>query len=190
VAGIAPGTYNVTFAKSGYVSQTLSVTITSASTTTKAVAMTETPAASLVFRFYNKRNGSHFYTASEDEKSRVQADLSSIYTFEGVAYTVNNRSTLNASPLYRFYNKSNGSHFYTASLAEKTRVQADLSATYSYDGPAYNVCPTPSDTTVWRFFNKKNGSHFYTASPTEKDNVIKNLGTIYSLDGPGFYIAP
>ena len=190
VAGIAPGTYNVTFAKSGYVSQTLSVTISSAATTTKVVAMTETPAVSPVFRFYNKNNGSHFYTASEDEKSRVRADLSSIYTYEGVAYTVNNRSALNASPLYRFYNKNNGSHFYTASLAEKSRVQADLSATYAYDGPAYNVCPTPSGTTVWRFYNKKNGSHFYTASSTEKDNVIKDLGAVYALDGPGFYIAP
>ena len=38
------------------------------------------------------------------------------------------------APVYRFYNKKNGSHFYTASAAEKNSVIAKLSATYSLDG--------------------------------------------------------
>ena len=96
-----------------------------------------------VYRFYNLRNGSHFYTASLAEKNSVQANLSDTYHYEGPAYVVNTANALNSSPLYRFYNKKNGSHFYTASLAEKNSVQANLSATYAYDGPAYNVCLTP-----------------------------------------------
>jgi hypothetical protein len=143
-----------------------------------------------VYRFYNLRNGSHFYTASLAEKNSVQANLSGTYHYEGPAYVINTANALNSSPLYRFYNKKNGSHFYTASLAEKNSVQANLSATYAYDGPAYNVCLTPSTTTVWRFYNKKNGSHFYTANPAEKASVQANLSATYSLDGPGFYIAP
>ena len=143
-----------------------------------------------VWRFYNKQNGSHFYTASMAEKNTVINTLGAIYALDGVAYTVNTDNPANGSPLYRFYNKKNGSHFYTASLTEKNRVQATLAAVYSYDGVAYKVCLTPSATTVWRFYNKKNGSHFYTASLVEKNNVINNLGATYALDGPAFYIAP
>ena len=145
-----------------------------------------------VYRFYNKNNGSHFYTASEAEKFSVLSKLSATYSFDGVAYTVNTADTANRSPLYRFYNKTNGSHFYTASEAEKASVLANQSATYSYDGPAYNVCLTPVSgaTTVWRFFNKKNGSHFYTASAAEKASVIAKLSATYSLDGAAFYLAP
>ena len=149
-------------------------------------------AATTVYRFYNKTNGSHFYTASEAEKNSVVANLSATYKLEGVAYKINTANPANSAPLYRFYNKKNGSHFYTASLAEKNSVQANLSATYSYDGPAYNVCVAPpaGSTTVWRFFNKLNSSHFYTADQAEKNNVQNNLTATYALDGPAFYLAP
>jgi hypothetical protein len=70
-------------------------------------------------------------------------------------------------------------------------VIAHLSATYTYEGAAYNVClaPVSGATTVWRF-HKKNGTHFYTASPAERDNVLKNMSTVYSLDGTAFWLAP
>jgi hypothetical protein len=170
--------YLEAYAYTGAGAYTMSYTITPASTVKP------------VWRFYNKRNGSHFYTATLSECNSVRDNLSATYAYEGPAYTINTLNALNSSPLYRFYNKRNGSHFYTASLAEKNSVQANLSATYAYDGPAYNVCLTPSMTTVWRFYNKKNGSHFYTANPAEKANVQANLSATYSLDGPGFYIAP
>ena len=44
-------------------------------------------------------------------------------------------------PVYRFYNTKNGSHFYTASEAEKVRVQSKLSSTYQLDGVAFYVAP-------------------------------------------------
>ena len=72
-----------------------------------------------VYRFYNKRNGSHFYTSSEAEKHSVVEELSKTYSLDGVAYHV---LASYPTPLYRFYNKTNGSHFYTASEAEKSRV--------------------------------------------------------------------
>jgi hypothetical protein len=146
-----------------------------------------------VYRFYNKKNGSHFYTASEAEKASVIKNLSATYTYEGPAYTINNANAANSQWLYRFYNKKNGSHFYTASEVEKASVIKNLSATYSYDGPAYKVCavsPPVNSATVWRFYNSKNRSHFYTSDPAEKDNVLATLSSIYSLEGPGFYLAP
>ena len=48
-------------------------------------ATTKVPGATTVYRFYNKSNGSHFYTASETEKANVLANLSSTYSLDGVA---------------------------------------------------------------------------------------------------------
>jgi lysyl endopeptidase len=155
-------------------------------------AGTVVPGMTRVYRFYNKKNGSHFYTASETERNNVLSTLSATYSLDGVAYSVNTLNAANNAPLYRFFNKKNGSHFYTSSLAEKNSVQANLSATYAYDGPAYNVCMSPpaDSKTVYRFFNKRNGSHFYTASEAEKNTVLATLSAIYALDGPAFYLAP
>ena len=145
-----------------------------------------------VYRFYNRKNGTHFYTASTSERDSVLNKLSVTYTLDGAAYTINTDNPANSAPLYRFFNKSNGSHFYTASEAEKNAIVANMSATYTLDGPAYSVClsPVSGATTVYRFFNKSNGSHFYTASEAEKDSVLANLSATYTLDGPAFYVAP
>ena len=86
-----------------------------------ATAVAAPMTATTVYRFYNKKNGSHFYTASPAEKASVEANLSAIYRYEGVAYKVNNANPVNSQPLYRFYNKKNGSHFYTANAAEKAQ---------------------------------------------------------------------
>jgi len=144
-----------------------------------------------VYRFYNLLNGSHFYTASESERDAVLNTQASVYVLDGMAFTVNSLDPNNNSPLYRFYNKKSGSHFYTASAAEKAYVTDELDDVYSYDGPAYNVGTKPfaGAVTVWRFYNKLNGSHFYTRDMAEKANVEANLKAIYQLDGPAYYIA-
>jgi hypothetical protein len=145
-----------------------------------------------VYRFYNRRTGSHFYTTSATERETVMNKLSYAYLLEGVAYSVNTLNPSNDSPLYRLYNRVNGTHFYTASAAERDAVLQSDEDTYRYDGPAYNVSLTnvAGATTVYRFYNKTNGSHFYTASAAEKDHVVADLSATYSLDGPAFYIAP
>ena len=188
-AGIASGTHDVTYYKSGYATVTRSLSITTGATTTSNVSLVAGTPSRPVYRFFNKKNGSHFYTASESEKDSVLASMSGTYSLDGVSYHVGADYT---TPLYRFYNKANGSHFYTASASEKNNVQDKLSKTYAYDGVAYHVSATraPGLTPVYRFYNKKNGSHFYTASESEKDNVSRNLESIYSLDGVAFYVAP
>lgn len=143
-----------------------------------------------VYRFYNKVNGSHFYTASAAECSTVMAKYGATYTYEGIAYQVDTANPANCAPLYRFYNVANGSHFYTASVEERDSVRAMLSATYAYEGPAYNVAATATGTTpMYRFYNRANGSHFYTASVAERDWVSTQLAATYSYDGVSFYIA-
>lgn len=141
-----------------------------------------------VYRFYNRTNGTHFYTPSEAERANVQATLGHVFTFEGPAYFT--KATKNTQFLYRFYNRKNGSHFYTASDGERDSVKANLAAVYTYEGPTYKVSVTEAGgkAPVYRFFNRRSGSHFYTASLTERDRVINTLGYLYTYEGPAFYI--
>lgn len=92
-------------------------------------------------RFFNVRNGTHFYTASEAERADVIRRLSAIYRYEGVAYKVSPRQVTGALVVYRFFNLKTGSHFYTASEAERDSVRAKLSAIYRYEGPAFYIAP-------------------------------------------------
>lgn len=143
-----------------------------------------------VYRFYNKVNDSHFYTASAVECGTVMTKYAATYTYEGVAYQVDTANPANCAPLFRFYNLANGSHFYTASVEERDAVRATLASTYSYEGPAYNVAATAAGTTpMYRFYNRANGSHFYTTSDAERDRVATQLASVYSYDGVSFYIA-
>ena len=147
------------------------------------------PAVKPVYRFFNKTNGSHFYTASETERYTVIRQWSATYTFEGPAYWVNTANPTNTQPLYRFYNKKNGSHFYTASAEEADNVKAQFAATYTFEGPVYNVSTAAEGCTpMYRFFNKKNGSHFYTTSAEERDSVIAKYPTTYAYEGVAYFI--
>lgn len=92
-----------------------------------------------VYRFYAARTNHHFYTASEDEKNNTLRMWSQYYRLEGVAYTINMANPANSTPLHRFYNYQNETHFYTASEAERANVLATMRWKYRYDGPAYNV---------------------------------------------------
>ncbi len=90
-----------------------------------------------LYRFYNTRSGSHFYTASSAERDQVIARYPHVYTYEGETYRVSTAPGAGRIPVFRFYNTRNGSHFFTASEAEREQVRATLSATYTYEGPAF-----------------------------------------------------
>ena len=152
-------------------------------------APTPTSSTTPVYRFYNKANGSHFYTASTAERDTVKVKYSATYQYEGPAYSLNPSNSANSEPLYRFYNKVNGSHFYTASVTERDAVIAKWPATYAYEGSAYKVSLTPVGTPMYRFYNKANGSHFYTASAAERDTVKATLGHVFRYEGSAFYLA-
>ena len=51
--------------------------------------------------------------------------------------------------MYRFFNKQNGSHFYTASPTERDSVRQNLGNVYNYEGPAYKfVTPAQMDAAI------------------------------------------
>ena len=146
--------------------------------------------AGRIQRFYNRVNGSHFYTASAAEAQNVARNLSAIYTFEGPAYSLDTTSGANGQPLFRFYNRQNGSHFYTVSEAERDATIRNLRGTYTFEGAAYMVSIDPTNRTpVYRFYNRQANSHFYTIDPTERDWVIAQLGWKYTYEGVAYYVA-
>jgi len=144
-----------------------------------------------VYRFLNRKTGVHFYTANETEKRGVISGGASTYSFEGVAYALDASSTVNIDPLYRFLVIKRGVHFYTASPVERDNVLAVPPGTYNFEGTAFNVSVSPTDTLpVWRFYNKKNGTHFYTANVSEKNTVMATGLATYNPEGPAWYYVP
>ena len=158
------------------------------SNTVTVTAPAAPPALVPVYRFYNRVNGSHFYTDSAAERDMVNATWPHIYTDEGPTYYLNPLN--NTTPLTRLYNKQVGSHFYTVNPAEAANAVATWPNVFSSDGPTYEVNPAPvvNSLPVYRFYNMQNGSHFYTASETEKNHVIATWPHIYALEGPAFWI--
>ena len=102
------------------------------------VAGASSPGLSPVYRFFNAQTGVHFYTISEAERAKTVAS-SPQFAYEGVAYYASQVAGAGLVPFYRFYVPGKGFHFYTASESEKNRIQANQSATYSYEGIGYYV---------------------------------------------------
>ncbi|MDO8847064.1 MAG: hypothetical protein Q7W51_01570 [Coriobacteriia bacterium] len=107
----------------------------------EGIAYTTNPALNLqpLYRFYNRASKSHFYTASLDEANHVIATWSHIFTYDGPTYSVSPIAGAGMSPVYRFYNVRNGSHFYTASAQEADMVIATWPDVYRFEGPAFWV---------------------------------------------------
>jgi hypothetical protein len=82
-------------------------------------------------------------------------------------------------PIYRFFNTRSGDHLFTANVAERNAVLANL-PDYIAEGvggvgfQAYSTAGTGL-LPVYRFFKASNGEHFYTISESEKNFILNNL---------------
>jgi hypothetical protein len=92
-----------------------------------------------VHRFWSNQSGSHFYTIVEAEKDWVIVNYSDIWVYEGVAfyaYPEGSQPEI-ASPVFRFWRPSDGSHFYTIDEAEANFVIAQYGHIFVFEGIAY-----------------------------------------------------
>ena len=161
LSGITPGTYTASYSKTGYITQTPSVTITSGGTLTKNVSLVQVPG------------------------TLAGTVTSSTVGLAGVTVSVpgNGSTTTAANGTYTLANIKPGT--YTASYSKTGYTTVTQSVTITSGGTLTKdvsmVVANASYLPVYRFYNKKNGSHFYTASEAEKASVIKNLSAVYSL---------
>ena len=86
------------------------------------------------------------------------------------------------SPVYRFYNSTNGEHFYTASAAEKDVLLGQFASVFNYEGVAFNA-PVQGDQPLYRFCKPGTSQHLFTASNTERDALITNPNSGYTYEG-------
>jgi len=131
-----------------------------------------------VFRFYNKTTGTHFYTTSVSERDGIIAYYPQ-FVYEGAAFhALPVAGTDGRNTVYRFYNKATGSHFYTASPAERDKVIATYPS-FVYEGVAFYVYPAASATVApvvvgagdaWRFLAQT--SFFPTQAELARVNSI------------------
>lgn len=88
-----------------------------------------------VYRFYNLKTESHFFTFDENERDSIIANLPSFRFEGGGMYGYTNNAVDGCQELYRFYNEATGRHFFTASESERDFVLDQL-LSYRFEGLA------------------------------------------------------
>ena len=150
------------------------------------------PGYRMVFRFYRPTNGTHFFTATVDERDATRANIPSL-GYEAPVFMVSPSAGAGLYPVYRFYNKQTGVHFYTMSEEEKTTQQANT-AVFTFEGIGWYArqagAADPTTVPVYRFFRTSAGTHFYTASVDERNYIIANLGQYYAYEGEAYRAWP
>ena len=139
-----------------------------------------------VYRFYNAETGTHFYSASLEERNAVIDDLDR-YLYEGPAYKSAPEDTDSTGIVWRFFNTETGVHFFTISEDERDAVGG--LPQFIFEGGAYSAYTDQVDdaTALFRFFNTETGTHFYTASDAEREAVDVNLPE-YAYEGIAYYV--
>jgi Protein of unknown function (DUF1566)/Repeat of unknown function (DUF5648) len=124
-----------------------------------------------VHRFRNNLNGSYLYTIYAAEKTEIEANYASTFTYEGVAWYAQQTPGAGWSPLYRFRNLLNGTYLFSAYEAEKDAIVANYSAVFKLEGVAYYVrqdAPPPNND--FSFIANGSGG-YYDKTECVKDSV-------------------
>ena len=141
-----------------------------------------------VYRFFDTVHGTHFFTASTSERDLVVSSRADLVD-EGVGLQAVDPASNDphATAVYRFFDTKFGTHFFTASAAERDQVIAgrqDL----SFEGTGFyeHATQQAGDTAVYRFFDSNFGTHFYTADAGERASIIATRSDLVD-EGIGFY---
>lgn len=141
-----------------------------------------------VYRFFDSNYGTHFFSASGSEKNTILATRPDLI-YEGVGLQSIDPAAPdpNASPVYRFFDTTYGTHFFTASASERDTVIASRpDLVYENTGFIEHVAQQSGDTAVYRFFDTKYGTHFYTADASERATIVATRPDLVD-EGTGFY---
>jgi hypothetical protein len=131
----------------------------------------------------------YYYTYSTTDISTLNSNAA--YSNRGAYFNVSSYQTAGLSPVYRFYNTSNGSYFYTISEKERAAV-ASNTPRMRYDGVVWYASATSAGTNtqaVYSYFNSVTGSQFFTTSSTTAGTLIAG-NSQFKADGIAFYVTP
>lgn len=91
-----------------------------------------------VYRFYSIYTGTHFYTIDPEERDFVRQYYWEYFNYEGISWFATTFAGPGWTPMHRFFNNATGTHFYTASEAERQHVIA-TAPQMEYEGIGYYV---------------------------------------------------
>ncbi|MGI4800821.1 MAG: hypothetical protein ACRYG8_43730 [Janthinobacterium lividum] len=145
---------------------------------------TAAPVSTGIYRFFDKTDGTHFYTANTLERDRVQLSRPDLVqeTNDFGAVLAPSSST---QAVYRFFDTVHGTHFFTASAAERDTTIATRSDLVFEPTATFleHQAQQPGDVAVYRLFSTADGTHLYTGSANElhdlttPNNVLFENGT-------------
>ncbi len=159
---------------------------TSTGVTPQAAASTAGDVA--VYRFFDKTNGTQFLTASAAERDTIIATRPDLVAEGvGIGAVAPSSNDANAIPVYRFFDTTSGTHFYTSSSSERDNLlgtRPDL----AFEGASFyeHQVAEAGDSAVYRFFDSTNGTHFYTSSGTEHSTILATRPDLIP-EGVAFY---
>lgn len=74
-----------------------------------------------VYRFFNEKNASHFFTANEQERAAIEATMPN-FRFEGAMFFVPGQASAETIPVFRLQNLNTGAQLLTTNPVEKAYV--------------------------------------------------------------------
>ncbi|MDT7953255.1 MAG: C2 family cysteine protease, partial [Acetobacteraceae bacterium] len=99
------------------------------------------PNAVPVYRFFDTRNGTHFFTANHAEEASLAATRSDL-VLESTSFYEHATQQAGDTAVYRFFNSNDGTHFFTQSSSERASIAATR-PDMAFEGVAF-YAPTPS----------------------------------------------
>jgi len=94
-----------------------------------------------VYRFWSGQ--AHFYTISETERNKLVANYGNVWTPEGIAFYAypEGAEPPECKAVYRFWNVTNSTHFFTINEAEANKLMTTYSHIFNYEGVAFYAYP-------------------------------------------------
>ena len=173
-------------------SQSGSSLLITTSVTDPATGSTTAPVSTGIYRFFDTRDGTHFYTASVAERDTVLVSRPDLVQ-ETSGFGALLQASATTKPVYRFFDATHGTHFFTASVTERDTVAATRSDLTFEPSATFleHTTAQPGDVPVYRFFSTTDGTHLYTGSDTERTGLTTAGSPTYRPDlvseGIGFY---
>jgi hypothetical protein len=122
-----------------------------------------------------------FYSVASDQDGNIEPAPPIENQVQSVTTT---NGSSQQSTIYRFFNPTTGTHFYTANVEERDNVFSTLD-NYKYEGASYFAGNPDTGKPVYRFLNTATGVHIYTIDEKEKDSIIANLPN-FNFEGEVF----